>query len=209
MNKEEMDTLRDVEGTYYRLIENLKNEYFLYTHDSAGVFTYVSSSVSDMLGYSKEEFCSHYTNYLSANPINKGALKHTELSIQGIKQPPYEVEIFHKNGSVYTLEVSEYPIFDQEDRVCLVEGIAHNITKRVQEKKETAKLIVRLQDALDNIKTLKGLLPICASCKKIRDDQGYWNQIESYICDHSDADFSHSICPDCAKKLYPDLDFPD
>lgn len=62
-----------------------------------------------------------------------------------------------------------------------------------------------LQNALDEVKTLSGFLPICASCKKIRDDQGYWNQIESYIRTHSDAEFSHSICPECAKKLYADL----
>lgn len=71
---------------------------------------------------------------------------------------------------------------------------------------EKEKLIVELKDALHKVKTLSGLLPICASCKKIRDDQGYWNQIESYIQIRSDAEFSHSICPDCAKKLYPDID---
>lgn len=60
----------------------------------------------------------------------------------------------------------------------------------------------KLQKALSKIKTLSGLLPICASCKKIRDDKGYWNQIESYIRDHSEAEFSHSICPPCAEKLY-------
>jgi AmiR/NasT family two-component response regulator len=60
-----------------------------------------------------------------------------------------------------------------------------------------------LQEALAKVKTLSGLLPICASCKKIRDDQGYWRQIEEYIRDHSEADFSHGICPDCKKKLYP------
>ena len=62
-----------------------------------------------------------------------------------------------------------------------------------------------LQEALSKVKALSGLLPICASCKKIRDDKGYWNQIESYIRDHSEADFSHSICPGCKKKLYPEL----
>jgi hypothetical protein len=62
-----------------------------------------------------------------------------------------------------------------------------------------------LQEALTNIKTLSGLLPICASCKKIRDDNGYWNQIELYIKDHSDVNFSHSLCPDCAKKMYPEI----
>ncbi len=63
--------------------------------------------------------------------------------------------------------------------------------------------------ALMELKTLSGFLPICASCKKIRDDQGYWNQIESYIKEHSEADFSHGICPDCAKDLYPDIDLYD
>jgi hypothetical protein len=61
------------------------------------------------------------------------------------------------------------------------------------------------EKALLEIKKLTGLLPICASCKKIRDDKGYWNQIELYIRDRSEVEFSHGICPDCAKKLYPDL----
>lgn len=63
----------------------------------------------------------------------------------------------------------------------------------------------RLEEALSQIRTLSGLLPICAHCKKIRDDQGYWNQIETYIHDRSDAQFSHGICPECLKNLYPDL----
>jgi FixJ family two-component response regulator len=75
--------------------------------------------------------------------------------------------------------------------------------KRAEEERE--RLITQLQDALANIKTLSGLLPICASCKKIRDDSGYWNQIEIYIGAHSEAEFSHGLCPDCTKRLYPDL----
>jgi|GEM_PF-1192871 len=63
-----------------------------------------------------------------------------------------------------------------------------------------------LQKATGEIKTLSGMLPICAACKKIRDDQGYWNQIESFISEYSDAAFSHSICPACARKLYPELE---
>ena len=73
---------------------------------------------------------------------------------------------------------------------------------RMEEERE--KLLRELQDALANIKVLRGLIPICASCKKIRDDKGYWKQIEIYIRDHSEADFTHGICPDCMKKLYPD-----
>jgi hypothetical protein len=71
--------------------------------------------------------------------------------------------------------------------------------------KERENIILDLQDALAEVMTLRGIIPICAYCKKVRDDKGYWNQIESYIKDHSEADFSHSICPECAKKLYPDL----
>ena len=67
------------------------------------------------------------------------------------------------------------------------------------------KLIRELKDALSNIKALSGLLPICANCKKIRDDKGYWNQVEQYIKDHSNADFTHSICPECVKELYPKI----
>jgi hypothetical protein len=62
------------------------------------------------------------------------------------------------------------------------------------------------EKALLEIKVLRGFLPICSSCKKIRDDRGFWNRIESYISDHSEAKFSHGICPECAKKLYPELD---
>ena len=74
--------------------------------------------------------------------------------------------------------------------------------KRIEHERE--KLVVRLQDEIAKVKTLQGLLPICASCKKIRNDEGYWERIEEYIKQRSDVDFSHSICPECMKKLYPD-----
>lgn len=74
---------------------------------------------------------------------------------------------------------------------------------RFDDLMELRRLNAELQDALARVKTLSGLLPICASCKKIRDDEGYWHQVEVYIRDHSEAIFSHGICPDCAKELYP------
>ena len=79
------------------------------------------------------------------------------------------------------------------------------IEKRRQIEAEREELIRNLQDALAKVRLLSGFLPICTSCKKIRDDKGYWNQIESYISNYCDVEFSHSVCPDCAKKLYPDL----
>lgn len=71
-------------------------------------------------------------------------------------------------------------------------------------EQEREKLIVELQNALDNIKTLSGLLPICAGCKKIRDDKGYWAQVEEYVMAHTDAKFSHGLCPDCVPKYFGD-----
>jgi len=80
----------------------------------------------------------------------------------------------------------------------------------IEERKRAEEALRRekdkLQKALAKVETLSGLLPICSSCKKILDDKGYWQQIESYVRDHSEAEFSHGICPECAKKLYPDLD---
>lgn len=74
-------------------------------------------------------------------------------------------------------------------------------------EQERKKLIGDLQEALAKVKLLTGLLPICAGCKSIRDEEGYWHQVEAYIRDHSEAEFSHGFCPKCAHKLYPDYFF--
>jgi len=74
-----------------------------------------------------------------------------------------------------------------------------------QQNREKDELIAKLQEALDNVKKLSGLIPICSSCKKIRNDEGYWKQIEAYISEHSEARFSHGICPECAKKIYTEF----
>ena len=83
-------------------------------------------------------------------------------------------------------------------------AIVRDITERKQAEQERETLITELREALAKVKTLSGLLPICAACKRIRDDNGYWQQIEAYIRDHSQAEFSHAICPECARRLYPD-----
>lgn len=85
-----------------------------------------------------------------------------------------------------------------------VAGISPLFVSIKRAEEEQRGLVAKLKEALAKIKTLSGILPICSSCKKIRDDRGYWNQVEAYVRDHSEAEFSHSICPDCARKLYPD-----
>jgi PAS domain S-box-containing protein len=114
-------------------------------------------------------------------------------------------EVFwKKDGRSFPVEYTTTPIGEDER----IEGAVvtfRDITARKRAEEEREKLIRELQEALAKVKTLSGLLPICASCKKIRDDKGYWNQVEEYIGDRSEAEFSHSICPDCMKKLYPGL----
>jgi PAS domain-containing protein len=82
---------------------------------------------------------------------------------------------------------------------------SQDITERVQAERDRITLIADLRRALDEVETLRGLLPICASCKKIRDDRGYWNTVEEYFSNRSKVDFSHTLCPDCIRTLYPDL----
>ena len=83
--------------------------------------------------------------------------------------------------------------------------INRNIAAQIKADAEKTALIAQLQEALANVKTLSGLLPICSHCKKIRDDKGYWNQIETYVRGHSDAEFSHGICPECLKQHHPEI----
>lgn len=96
-----------------------------------------------------------------------------------------------------------------QERTRELDAVNSKLLAEIEERKKTElekeKLICKLQEALEKVKLLSGFLPICSSCKKIRDDKGYWNQIEEYIRNHSEAEFSHGICPDCAKRLYPEI----
>jgi PAS domain S-box-containing protein len=125
-----------------------------------------------------------------------------ELSKNG-KVQGREFQFRKKPGEMITglFSAEIIPINNQE----FVLSSISDITGRKRAEEEREKLIQELQKALAEVKTLSGLIPICASCKKIRDDKGYWGQIESYISDHSEAEFSHGLCPECMKKLYPDL----
>lgn len=108
-----------------------------------------------------------------------------------------------KNGEEFFLEqsLSTWQVGGER----FFTSVIRDITERRRTQKEREDLIDKLQKALADIKTLSGLVPICASCKRIRDDKGFWNQIESYISKHSQAQFSHGLCPECSRKLYPEL----
>ena len=131
------------------------------------------------------------------NQFIKGGIGHLAGGILSVIFFGFNVHMESTMLNVYmclpTLVV--YPI--------MVGMVAYRLALQLNKKRK------ELQASLDEVKVLSGLLPICAACKKIRDDTGYWNQIETYIRDHSEADFSHSLCPGCVKKLYPDLKTAD
>ena len=123
--------------------------------------------------------------------------------------PPYVLILTSKQGKkdiIAALDAgaNDYLVkpFDPDELRARVQ-----VGRRMIELQEalTAK-ITELRRALDQIRTLRGIVPICMSCKKIRDDQGYWKQVEAYVRDHTEAEFSHGLCPECMKNMYPDFD---
>jgi len=117
------------EARLRRIMDNLVRS-FIYQHDTDEQFTYISRSITNVLGYSPDEFLNDMNTHLTDHPVNEDVRQHTKLSIQGVQQPPYEVQIRHKNGAVCWLEVSETPMRDESGQVVGVEGIAHDITAR-------------------------------------------------------------------------------
>ena len=95
--------------------------------------------------------------------------------------------------------------FINSDRMQILDLLFSTFETSLRQKRELERVNRELKEAADTINTLHGILPICANCKKIRDDKGAWSQVEAYVASHSKAQFSHSICPECAKKLYPEF----
>ena len=179
---------------------------FIWEIDYRGIYTYCSEKVYDILGYSPDEIIGKSV-FETLSSRNANNIKTIFQQYVDAKAPIEDIESWHfhkKNGSVCLL-FNGVPIFDDQDRLEGFRGVAKDITVQKRAEEEREKLITELEGALSKIKTLSGMIPICSSCKKIRDDKGYWNRLEAYIETHSDAEFSHGICPDCLKTLYPTL----
>lgn len=112
----------------------------------------------------------------------------------------YESHRVRKDGYIVPVSTTVSPVKDADGNIAGSSAITRDISERIQADEERAQLIQELTDALKQVKALKGLLPICASCKSIRDDKGYWQQVELYISSRTDAEFTHGICPECAEK---------
>ncbi|HED19277.1 MAG TPA: response regulator [Gammaproteobacteria bacterium] len=127
-----LSELQKNEEKYRRLVEALSEDHFFYTFNREGNFTYISPSITRVLGYSEPEFLTSCTTYLSENIVNRNAAQMRTLSMKGVQQAPYEIEIIHKNGAAHRLEVTESPVFDEQGVVIAVDGIAHDVTERIQ-----------------------------------------------------------------------------
>jgi len=112
----------------------------------------------------------------------------------------------HVGGRKRYLIFDAAPVFNHEHKLVAAIETLQDLTEQKLLDEERQRLNLKLQEALDKIKTLTGLIPMCASCKKIRDDKGYWNQLEEYLEKHSDASFSHGLCPECFKEYFNDDD---
>jgi PAS domain S-box-containing protein len=201
--KQAEEALRKSEERFRDLYDNAPVGYHEY--DREGRITNVNRTDLEMLGYTRDE--------MIGRPIWKFVVE-DEIAHQRIlakltgKMPPDHglVRTYRrKDGTTLPVLMDDRQTRDENGHIAGFRVIIQDITERKKMEEEREKLIHELQEALLKVKTLSGLVPICASCKKIRDDKGYWNQIEAYISEHSEAQFSHSICPECARKLYPEF----
>ena len=161
----------------------------------------------DIFGYTDDEIIGQSLTVLMPERYReahrKGIERHRSTGESRVLGKTVELYGITKGGMEFPLELSLATWKMGEE--AFYTGIIRDISVRKGLAREREDLILELKAALDNVKTLSGMLPICANCKKVRDDKGYWNQIEAYISDRSEAKFSHGICPECAKKLYPDF----
>jgi PAS domain S-box-containing protein len=114
-----------------------------------------------------------------------------------------ELTARRKDGTLFPIEISSM-VFDNTDGAARTCMIIRDISERKAAETERERLIFELQQAVARVRTLSGLLPMCASCRKIRDVEGEWSDLESYIREHTTADFTHGICPECRRRLYPE-----
>ncbi len=191
------------EQRYRSIFEHTGTATMLIANDTT-ILT-INSQFEKLSGYSRREVESKksWTHFMHEDDRDR-MLQYHKARRTGEKEVPrdYESRFMAKDGSVRNVFVTVGMIEGTDQSVASL----LDITDRIAMEKEKEDLIAELRKALEKVKTLKGLVPICSHCKKIRNDQGYWEKIEEFFSEHSEAEFSHSICPDCAKEHFPDLE---
>jgi PAS domain S-box-containing protein len=171
--------------------------------DMEGIIRYVNSTFLKIFDYKdKSEILGSDASMLFySDEVTRFA--DVKLIIDSTTGVTQEFTAVKKDGYTFIAEVSSSIVTSSDGKIIGRMASFVDISKRKQLAEQQENLVKKLQSALDKIETLKGLIPICANCKSIRDDKGFWHAVEKYIEDHSNVAFSHSICPDCVKKLYP------
>jgi PAS domain S-box-containing protein len=162
----------------------------------------VNNALLQLLAYKENEIVGQPFETLLADQFEKRQWLDRMISESSLKN--YDLFLKNKSGGNIPISLSSSMIKDDTGGVVGFVCIARDMTERKQAEEQREKLIEELQTALGNVKTLRGLVPICSNCKKVRNDQGYWQQVEEYVREHTEADFTHGLCEECAKKLYPD-----
>jgi PAS domain S-box-containing protein len=156
---------------------------------------------AEMLGYSREEVHQLHAWDWDVH-YSRGEILELAKSVDDVGHR-FETQHRRKDGRIIDVELSNNGAFYRGRKLILC--ICRDISDRRKAEAEREELIEQLRASLAEIKTLRGILPLCSFCKKIRDDQGYWEQVDVYIDKHSEADISHGICPECLRAHYPDL----
>lgn len=170
---------------------------------------YFSTRWKAMLGFADDEISNSLEEWdKRLHPDDREAV-YQDLNdhLEG-RSPFYHNEhrLLCKDGSyLWILDRGKIFSWTEDGKPLRIVGTHTDIHIRKCAEIENQRLVNELSQALEKVNLLSGFLPICTTCKKVRDDKGYWNQIEHFICEHSDAEFSHSVCPSCAQKLYPEL----
>lgn len=198
----ELEKLRNSEKHYRILMDESMDPTFSFYAD--GTYRYVNNAFAKGVGRAVDEIIGYKIwDVFDQDEADKRFAVVKKVFTEG-KTEEIEVRVPTPAGDTFYLTTAK-PILDESGTVETVICTSKNITKRKLAEIELKKERDNLLKALKEIKALSGLLPICSSCKKIRDDKGYWNQIEAYISEHSKAEFSHGLCPDCSQKLYSEF----
>ncbi|MCP4760392.1 MAG: PAS domain S-box protein [archaeon] len=184
----------------YRNLIDTMNEGLVEVDENWNI-TYTNNAFARMTGVKLNQIIGKCFHDFVAKSHKKLASSEHQNRLSG-KTHRYELELLLQDGQTISIMCSPQPRYDLKGKYLGGLAVIADISHIKKNEKEREMLIAELQEKLDEIQTLKGLLPICANCKKIRDDNGYWNNLESYIEKYSDAFFSHSICPDCSDKIY-------
>jgi PAS domain S-box-containing protein len=196
------EVLKESEEKYNRFFRTSMDCIFITSKD--GRWIDLNDAAVRLFGYaSREELMPVNISALYARPEERET--HARIIAERGYTEELPMRLLKKDGTVMDTIITSVALRDRQGNVVGFQGTIRDITARVAADKDRERLIDELRKAMANVKMLSGLLPVCAWCKKIRNDEGYWQQMELYIRDHSEADFTHGLCPDCAKKLRSEL----